>query len=273
MRRAGPILAALLAAPPAGAVPAYLQMFRAHYHPPAVSCMVCHADHAGGKMNAYGDAFRKAGASWEAFVAIGGQDADGDGTRNGVEIRAGSNPGDPASTPKAPGGWLRTVPLGETMPLEALGRMFPGIGKFEVREVTLSARAARAVGQALGAPLTRGDQFATLYFPVDLTKSPPARVGVAVFPAAPVAGGLFLGSIALGADGLVRSAWGGIFRADGRDDLSELGRQLTGRSSADRLEIGADLPPVPGRGHDAAVAGAREFRKALLVVTRALNGS
>ncbi len=53
-------------------------------------------------LNAYGLAYRNAGRTFEAFAAIDGQDSDGDGHRNGVEIAELRNPGDPASRPGLP---------------------------------------------------------------------------------------------------------------------------------------------------------------------------
>jgi len=262
---------ALLVAGEARAVPAYLQLFKARYHPKATSCLICHTDHAGGKVNEFGRAFVKAGASSDAFAAIERADADGDGAPSGAEIRAGSNPGDPASTPRAPGAWLTSAVLADTVPLAALARMFPGAGRYEVKEAVLSAADARAVGKALGAPLAPADRYWTLYFPVDTKAAPPVRTGVGVFPAATLKTGLFLGSVALGPDGRVRSAWGGIFGEKDRTDLSVLAAQYTGKSAADPLVLGRDLTPMTGAAA-ASAEGAREFRKALLVVTRLLGG-
>lgn len=70
-------------------------------------------------LNAYGQAYRKAGRTFEAFAAIDGMDSDGDGHRNGVEIADLRNPGDPASRPGLPHaatisiGWdeIRALPV------------------------------------------------------------------------------------------------------------------------------------------------------------------
>ena len=264
-------LAVLLLAARAHAVPAYLQLFKARYHPRAASCLLCHTDHAGGKVNEYGRAFVRAGATAEAFAAIEHADPDGDGAPSLTEIRSGSNPGDPASTPRAPGTWLTAATLADTVPLAALARMFPGAGRFEVREAVLSDADMRSVGRALGSPLTRSDRYWTLYFPVDTRAKPPVRTGIGVFPAASLKAGLFLGSVALGPDGKVASAWGGIFGDRDRTDLSALAARFTGKTAGDPLTLGRDLAPAPGPP-EASVDGARELRKALLVVTRLLAG-
>jgi hypothetical protein len=61
-------------------------------------------------LNTYGLAYRNAGRTFGAFAAIDGQDSDGDGHRNGVEIAELRNPGDPASRPGLP--QAATVSLG-----------------------------------------------------------------------------------------------------------------------------------------------------------------
>lgn len=53
-------------------------------------------------LNPYGRAYKEAGRDVRAFAAIDGQDSDGDGTRNGVEVADLRNPGDPASRPGLP---------------------------------------------------------------------------------------------------------------------------------------------------------------------------
>lgn len=53
-------------------------------------------------LNAYGAAYQKAGRVPDAFAAIDGQDSDGDGAANGVEVADLRHPGDPASRPGLP---------------------------------------------------------------------------------------------------------------------------------------------------------------------------
>jgi len=61
-------------------------------------------------LNGYGLAYEKAGRTFEALAAIDGQDSDGDGYRNGLEIARLRNPGDPASRPGLP--QAATITLG-----------------------------------------------------------------------------------------------------------------------------------------------------------------
>lgn len=271
MRTTLSLLLALGLSSGAHAVPAFLQMYKAQYHPAVASCLLCHQDHAGGRLNDYGEAFVKAGATFEAFKALEGKDSDGDGATNLQEILAGSNPGDESSTPKKPGTWLTAVEPGDTIPFKALGRMFPGIERYEIKEVALTDADAKAVGDALGGPaLTPADRLWTLYFPVNHQVTPPVRIGVAVFPAAALPDGLFLGGVALGSDGKVCAAWGEISTALGGDKLKELAAQVVGKSATDPLTVGKDLTAPKGKAAESA-AGAREFRKAVLVVTRLLG--
>lgn len=68
------------------------------------TCDSCHAltDYGrktGDTLNPYGRDFLKAGRNEGAFAAIAGLDSDRDGVPNGTELKAGTNPGDPATSP------------------------------------------------------------------------------------------------------------------------------------------------------------------------------
>ena len=63
----------------------------------AMACTICH-DGEAPRLNAYGVDLQKAG---QAFVAIEDLDSDGDGVKNGDEIRANTLPGDKTSVPGA----------------------------------------------------------------------------------------------------------------------------------------------------------------------------
>ncbi len=256
----------------AHAVPAFQQLYRRHAKAAVASCLVCHQGGAGGKLNDYGRDFMKAGANLKAFTALDGTDSDGDGAKNADEARAGSNPGDPASTPKKPGAWAAGIKPEDTLPLDDLADLFPQAARFEVKEYELTAADLAAVGAALdGVPLGPEDAVATLFFPVDTKATPPTRVGVALFSAESTPDGLLLTAVGLGADGRVVKALGALYGPTGRDSLKELGKQLTGRSSESPLRIGTDLKPMKGR-KKLGEAGARAFRKDLLMIAQLLAG-
>ena len=71
----------------------------------ALPCLACHTAMPGSKtnLNPYGTDLQKATKGTlndKAFKAIEGLDSDKDGAKNGVELRAGTLPGDPKSKPK-----------------------------------------------------------------------------------------------------------------------------------------------------------------------------
>jgi hypothetical protein len=77
-------------------------------------CDFCHAAIVRDKrdvresLNAFGLAYLAAGRTAAALATIGPADSDGDGASNDAEFRAGTNPGDRASSPSAPAAPSRT---------------------------------------------------------------------------------------------------------------------------------------------------------------------
>ena len=165
------VLACALAAACGGAQaqPGFALLYKQQYgYPP--SCNACHKDGGGSPLNAYGEQFKKAGENLAAFDKIAGNDADGDGIANGEEAAAKANPGDKASTPKAPGGWLDLMSL---IPREVQA-LFPDVRTWLPKDALLTdADVTRA--QALGASLTKADDN-TIYIP--LVDSRPAGTAI-----------------------------------------------------------------------------------------------
>ncbi len=260
---------ALLLASTADAVPSFQRLYQQKHRVTHASCLLCHQGGAGGKLNDYGKAFMKAGANWKAFDAIAATDADGDGAVSRDEIAAGSNPGDPSSTPKTPGGWLASSRISDTVPVDELAEFFPAAKRFELKDLELTPDDLAALARTAGGPLADEDRFVTLYFPVTETNGVAMRAGVAVFRAESRADGLLLTAIALNPAGNVVKAWGQLLGGTGRDSLKELARQLTGKPSDAPLVIGKDLKAIKGR-KPLSEAGARAFRVSLAMINRAL---
>lgn len=152
-------LAILLPSAAVQAEPAFARLYKQQYGY-APSCNACHKDGGGSPNNGYGKQFKEAGESLASFDQIAALDADGDGSKNGDEAVAKSNPGDAKSTPASKGDWLDTTSL---IPREVQA-LFPGVREYLPRDAVLTpADVARA--KALGAVLGKTDEN-TIYIPL-----------------------------------------------------------------------------------------------------------
>lgn len=150
---------ALFASAQVQAEPTFARYYKQQYGY-APSCNACHKDGGGSPLNPFGQQFKDAGKNPAAFDKIAKMDADGDGFSNGDEAQAKSNPGNKASTPKAPGDWLDTASL---IPKEVQAQ-FPGIRAYLPKDAVLTdADIARA--RTLGAELSKADEN-TIYIPL-----------------------------------------------------------------------------------------------------------
>lgn len=154
---AGLLLAGLAAQ--AQAEPQFARLYKGKYgYSP--SCNACHKDGGGSPVNAYGEAFKKAGMDPKAFDTIASFDSDGDGAKNGDEAKAQANPGSSRSTPSGRGDWLDTANL---IPKE-VQRAYPGVTSYKPLDAVLTQKeAARA--KKLGVEVSAKDEN-TIYVPI-----------------------------------------------------------------------------------------------------------
>lgn len=143
----------------ARAFPNYAVLFKSTftYLP---SCLACHEQDSWDN-NDFGKQFGDAGRDLKAFAAIPNKDADGDGFSNYAEILAKSNPGDPHSTPKRPGDWLKEA--GVHAPKKLLQSAFAGSSRFEVREYPLDEKQVKALSDRWGGALPDESRFSVLF--------------------------------------------------------------------------------------------------------------
>lgn len=154
-----------------------------------VNCTLCHADASGAQRTSYAKDWQKAhdrsktSSGREAFETIEKLDSDGDGVDNGTELRAGSNPGDKASTPDAPGSaYLETARI--PVPEEQIRLVFDALEGVAAAEPALSEQQIGAIEKDLERPLDEFERLPTLFYAVNGRK----RTGVAAFGQFKVAG-------------------------------------------------------------------------------------
>ncbi len=90
------------------ALPGYVNNLPSSY---GSACQVCHVSSSGGgRLNSYGDDFEENLYDIEAIAKL---DSDGDGHSNEKELKAGTFPGDPDSSPQGiPGFPYESIILG-----------------------------------------------------------------------------------------------------------------------------------------------------------------
>lgn len=143
---------------PVQAFPNYAALYKASYgYLPA--CGACH-DPDSWDLNRFGRDFSGKGRDLKALKAAENLDSDGDGGANGLEISARANPGDPQSTSKRPGPWLKDA--GIHPPSKLLKAAFPGAA-FSVLELKLEALQIQALSKQWGEALPDESLFPVLF--------------------------------------------------------------------------------------------------------------
>jgi len=245
------------------ALPAYRRLWQRTYGY-NVSCGICHVRGGGSELTGYGKDFQRFGATPGAFKAIAGRDSDGDGFKNLDEITAKSNPGDPRSTPTNPTDWLQRIEE-SMLPLEQLGKLFPGAKMFSSLEGTLSDPQIQQVEGLLGSRLSEEDAVPTFYFAVEKQGDRLKRTGVSLFVAPAGAKDKLIVAVAVDLSGKVISVVLVENKLDKRLAERKFLEQFIGKSANDPLIVGKDIEPVPGlESPSAMVAGS--VKKALLVI-------
>jgi hypothetical protein len=163
----------------AQAYPIYSRYFRQRYDDQG-GCNVCHHEGGGTKRNSYGDDWQRSGENREAFASIEARDSDRDGTPNLQEIKGGSNPGDPASTPARPGHKWR-LRHGVPVPADQIAHALGNAPDYGYREVDLSNQQIKNLEALAGRPLRLEERYPTLYYALNKTRRTGA-VAMFVYP-------------------------------------------------------------------------------------------
>ncbi len=119
-----------------------------------LNCMLCHQrEEGGGRLNPYGEAYRKAGHDLAAFDAIQYLDSDSDGSVNLYEFRLDTFPGDAESAPR-PDEYHRARLMDWKAARIADTGCFPGFLRAKPSKITLTDRAVERIERAVRRPLT-----------------------------------------------------------------------------------------------------------------------
>ena len=142
-----------------------------------VACSMCHEYGGANKLNKYGKQWSEKGETMSAFKSLNATDSDEDGIDNLAEILAGSNPGEPRSTPKKPGRYARQIKKTE-VPTSQLKLVFAGLRRVDVVEHKLSAEKISKIEAEISQTLEERDHFPTVYLGLNRKGS---VIGSAVF--------------------------------------------------------------------------------------------
>lgn len=142
------------------ALPPYQRLYQAKYgYKP--SCTACH-DRDSWENTAYGKAFWKSGRNLGSFAKIEGADHDEDGIPSGAESDARANPGDPRSTPKRLGDWLKGA-AEVAPPRKHLSALFPEADRFQYGEAEVTASLRGRIEKLPGVELRDEDLYPSYF--------------------------------------------------------------------------------------------------------------
>ncbi|MBI4368951.1 MAG: hypothetical protein HY547_01835, partial [Elusimicrobia bacterium] len=127
-----------------------------------MNCTLCHLQDSW-ELNHYGIGFLRGGLSLGAVEGMDNSDSDKDGTLTKDELNAGSNPGDPASTPSRPGNWLKNI-LPLKPPVKMLMEVFDEATAFAVLERPLTTNEVARLKTSTGVvSIEDADKYAVVF--------------------------------------------------------------------------------------------------------------
>jgi len=127
-----------------------------------VNCTLCHQSD-NWDLNRYGRDFMKEGRNFKAFQILESSDSDRDGFTTSEEWKFKSNPGDPASTPKRPGSWLKKA-KSAFPPKKVLAPLFSGVVTYHVQEEALPEKVVEEIEKTLDRELRDEEKYAALFW-------------------------------------------------------------------------------------------------------------
>lgn len=154
-----------------------------------VNCMLCHSQDSW-NLNRFGEDFMKEGRGFKALEILDLKDSDLDKVLTVKEWKAGSNPGDPASTPKRPGNWLKKAKA-TYPPKKILSPHFPTGVTYRVQEGRLPDAVSKHVEKVIAGKLRYEEKYPCLFW-VEQDKKPVGLAGYSVSPSKDQAVNIFL---------------------------------------------------------------------------------
>ncbi len=154
----------LVAALPAHAYPPYRRLAAAYYNR-QIGCELCHTAQGSTERNDFGNAWRAKGENNDAFSALANMDFDHDGAPTADEIRDGSNPSDPKSTPASPGRYASHA-RDTFVPREQLQVVLDAAERIDAVEPTLTSEQLAALKTALGREPSVSERLPTIYLAI-----------------------------------------------------------------------------------------------------------
>jgi hypothetical protein len=125
-------------------------------------CRVCHVADGHTERSSFGNDWQNAGETAAALQAVESRDSDGDGVKNGDEIRGGSNPGDRRSTPANVGREFKRAKE-IAVPFDEIRLALAGARRVEAEDPRMSDEETRTIEAAVGRPLRPEERLPTFF--------------------------------------------------------------------------------------------------------------